>query len=422
MIIGWRRLAAVLVAGAALAGCEKKTPAVGTYDGGKAAGGNPALAAKFIADGEAALRSGDTEAAVRNFHHATDADPRSFSAWYRLQEALHIAGNDADCRQEFARRLAAAPEDPLWLTLNAVTDPGGREARLREAIKKAPEFAWAHFVLSETLVMLKRYDDAVVSADRALQLDPKNGVFRLRKADSLMWAGKLDDALAEADKAKEALPGDERVPIVRAQILMVLDRVDEAIAAMQEAGRLAPAAKGTQALLRDWRTKAASTALKEYDDAFKAGRLGSAADAAQKAAGYLDAILTDTPDDIFALRNLPQAETAAAAAHLQRAVDALRDGKEDDAAGFAERAKPWLEKAKGRKLDEGGRQFVAQGWMRLGLVDLSLGEKESGRGSAGAKDRFKAALEAFQSCLRIDPENKSAPGLAEEAKKAMEKK
>lgn len=419
----WKRLAAAVLAGVALAGCEKKTSVPGPSGGGKVATGNPAIAAKFLADGEEALRKGDGQAAIEDFHAAIQSDPTSFPAWYRFQEAMRIGHREKEIREELARRLADSPDDPLWLTLSAVTDSDHREAEehLRKAIQKAPGFPWAQFVLSEVLVTLKRYDDAVSAADRALQMEPKNCLFRLCKANALLWDEKLEDALAEVEKAKDALPGDERVPVLRAQILMVLDRVDDAILAMQEAGRLAPGAQGPRILLRDWRMQAAKSALKEYDEAFKARHLGSAADAAQKAAGYLEAVVADSADEAAAVRMLPQAEAAAAAATLQRATDALRDGKEEDACNLADRAQPWLEKARSRKLDDEAREFVALGLMKLGLTYLSIGEKMKDRGSADAKGRFKQAYEAFLACSATDPSNKSAAGLAEDAKKAMEK-
>ncbi|MEK7467421.1 MAG: tetratricopeptide repeat protein [Planctomycetota bacterium] len=403
----------------ALAACEKKTSVASHPGPGAAPPGAIADARALLASGEAALRQGDAETAVRAFRAAAEADPRSVAAWARWHEALRGLKRGDEARREFEKRLAAAPDDPVWLTLAALADRNGREDRLRSAIRNAPDFAWAHCALCETLIDLKRYDEALRAADRAILLDPKNGVFRLQKAVALMWLGQSQDALAEADRAAESLPGDERVPIVRAQILMGDDRVDEAIAEMEKAAKLAPLAQAPKDVLRDWRLSAARRSLKEFDEAFREGRFGNAADASQRAAGILELVVRESPADEVAARLLPDAETASAGALLQRASASLREGKDDEAQSFCERATPWLERAGGRKLDQGSREYLTEGWIRLGALQLSLGDRLKEKGSAKAKDRFKAALTAFESCIAADPGNKTAAAMAAEARKAL---
>lgn len=421
-----RQLAAVTVC-LALGACDQKAPvpAAGPVpaSGGNRPAGDISDPRGLMTSGDAALRAGDPVAAARDYRAAAEADPRQITAWARWHEAMRAIGKkEGDAaRAEFEKRLAAAPDDPQWLTLAALADRNGREERLRKAIQKAPDFAWAHCALCETLVDLKRYDEALRAAERALQLDPKSGVFRLQKAVALMWLGKSAEALEEADKAKEGLPGDERVPIVRAQILMGEDRVDEAIAAMEEAARLAPAADAPKAVLRDWRLLAARRFLREYDEAFEGGRAGSAADAAQRAAGLLEQVEMASPGDEIASRLLPHAETACAAALLKRAGDLLREAKDEEATSFCDRAKPWLEKAKTRKLDQGARDYLTQGWLRLGALQMSLGDRLKEKGSAKAKDRHREAQASFEACLSVDPGNKTATDMLAETRKALEK-
>ncbi len=408
----------------ALGACGKKYTSVpGPAPSGGSGGSGRGLidTADLLSSGEKLLREGDLAGAARDFRAAADADPRQVTAWARWHEALRADGKGDVAKAEFEARLKKSPEDPQWLTLAALADRNGREDRLRLAIQKAPEFAWAHCALCETLIDLKRYDEALRAAERALALDPKSGVFRLQKAVALMWLGKSAEALEEVDKAREGLPGDERVPIVRAQILMGEERVDEAIAAMEEAAKLAPAAEAPKAVLRDWRLLAARRFLKEYDEAFAGGRAGSAADAAQRAAGLLEQVLTASPGDEIATRLLPQAETACAAALLKRAGDLLREAKHDDAASFCERAQPWLEKAKTRKLDQGSRDYLMQGWLRLGALQMTLGDRLKDKGNAKAKDRYREAQASFEACLALDPGNKTATDMLAEAKKAQEK-
>ncbi|KAF0245325.1 MAG: TPR domain-containing [Planctomycetota bacterium] len=403
----------------ALAACEKKTPVSGSGSPGVAPPGAIADSRALLASGEAALRKGEVESALRDFRAAAEADPRFLPAWVRWNEAMTIAGKSAEAAQEFEKRLAKAPDDPVWLTMAALSRKEGREERLRQAILKAPDFPWAHCALCETLIELKRFDEALRAAERAIQLDPRDGVFRLQKAVALMWLGRSADALAEADRAGELLADDERVPVVRAQIFMRDDRIDDAIKELEKAVRIAPNARTPKAALRDWRLLAARLSLKEFEEAFRDGRFGNASDAAQRGAGLLESIDRDSPGDEVAGRLLPQAETAAAAALLQRANDSIREGLDDDAHSFCERATPWLEKARGRNLDDGAREYLTQGWIRLGALQMSLGDRLKAKGSPKAKDRFKEALAAFEACLATDPANKTAASMAEEAKKAL---
>ncbi|MCC6740411.1 MAG: tetratricopeptide repeat protein [Planctomycetia bacterium] len=416
-----RRLAAIAL-GLALAGCGRKAPPPPAGGPAPAPAPGPGIdTTALLKSGEDALRRGDPAAAARDFRAAADASPRDVGAWARWHEAMRADRKGDEAKSEFEKRLAAAPEDPQWLTLAALADRNGREDRLRKAIQKAPEFAWAHCALCETLVELKRYDEALRAADRALQLDPASGIFRLQKAVALMWLGKSAEALEEAGKAGAALPGDERVPIVRAQILMGEDRVDEAIASMEEAAKLAPAADAPKAVLRDWRLMAARRFLREFDEAFAGGRAGSAADAAQRAAALLEQVEAASPGDPDAARLLPQVETASAAALLKRAGDALKEGNDADASSFCERAQPWLAKAAGRALNESAREYLTQGWLRLGTLQLSLGDRLKDRGSPKAADRYREALASFEACLKADPANRTAPAMVAEAKKALEK-
>ena len=246
----------------ALAACDKKISVTARPLPVGAPPGAISDVRALFDSGESSLRQGDAEAAIRSFRAAAEADPRFLPAWARWHEALRGLKRGDEARTEFEKRLSAAPDDPVWLTLAALADRNGREDRLRAAIQKAPDFAWAHCALCETLIDLKRFDEALRAADRAILLDPQSGVFRLQKSVALMWLGRSQEALDEADRAKATLPGDERVAIVRAQILMGDERVDEAIAEMEAAVKLAPAAQAPKSVLRDWRLSAARRSLK----------------------------------------------------------------------------------------------------------------------------------------------------------------
>lgn len=410
-----RRLVLAAAFAAALAACDgKKPPPPPTGGGGPTADPKALLKA-----GEDAMRHGDGDAALSSIRAALQADPRYFQAWKRYYELMQDAGKGEDVKAEFEQRLAQSPDDALWLTLAALANSRNREERLRAATTKSPEFVWGHVVFCEALLAAKKPDEAMREAEKALQLAPNEGAVRLRKAMVLYYSGKSTEALAEVDKAKDLMPGDEIVPVLRAQILMDDDRLEEAIVELEKAAQIAPKAQALRETLRKLRLTTAQRALRDFGDAMDANRYGSAVDAAQRASGVLEAQVKETPDDPLVTSKLPIALGGVASALVKRAGESLRNGKEDEATDFAGQAKPWLEKAMSGKLDGDSVEYVAQAWLRLGVLQLSLAEKLKDRGAeAKAKQRFKEAQASFEACLKVDPKSRSAAQFAAEAKKA----
>lgn len=377
-------------------------------------------ALRAFQEAEKAIRTGKTSQAAQFYREAVDADPAFFLAWARWHELSHATGNGDAARTEFQRRLSAAPEDPLWLTLNAIADPAGREERIRKAIALAPGFAWAHYALAETLVEAKRADEALRAAERALQIDPGNGLFHLQRASALLWADRPRDAREETRRAKELLPEDERPFVIEAQALLDENNLDGAIGQLEEAVRLAPAAASPRAVLCDLRVKRGTAHLAEFQRHFSERHFGAAQRAAEEGAGLLEAAVRENPEHPGAKKYLPMAEGAAAAAALGRAGAASEARETADLIAACTEAAGWLAKAASRLPSGESADYVADGFLKLGGLRMTAAQAQRTAGGPEAgRAQDLAALAAFESCLVLRPGSTTAARMAEELRQAL---
>jgi tetratricopeptide (TPR) repeat protein len=416
-----RRSAWVVAIWMSVAACGRKpAPAPAPLPGGGGAGSRScADAAALLAEAEAAMRRGDGDAAFATLREALAADPRLAPAWMRYHELMAADGRGAEVRTEFASRLASSPEDPLWLALCAVTDAEDRSARLEKAARLGPELAWVHYIRSEVHMEARRFEEAFRAADRALQLEPQNAMFRAHRALSLELVGRSDEAAEEGKKARDSAPGDERVRLRYAQVLEMQDRTEEAIEELAEAARIAPRATGPRKFLADLRERRARSLMSDFASLMDSGHFGAAAKAAEESAAQHEQALKDDPGNEAARKYLPAAETAAAAAWLKRAGVDVREENLKPAAEACDMARTWLRKAGKRDLSAEARRYLAEIWLGLGAIRLGLGEGMAKKGIVEAREQYQAALDGFEACLEFDPECRTAVQMADEARKKL---
>ena len=73
-----------------------------------------------------------------------------------------------------------------------------------------------------------KHEDAIVCFDKAIEIDPKDGVIWNNKADTLMlMPGRLDDALQIINKAVELSPNDHITHETKGQILEKMGNKEE---------------------------------------------------------------------------------------------------------------------------------------------------------------------------------------------------
>jgi TolB-like protein/DNA-binding winged helix-turn-helix (wHTH) protein/Flp pilus assembly protein TadD len=115
-------------------------------------------------------------------------------------------------------------------------DVAGAEDDIRHAIALNASDALAHRYLSTVLVVTGRPEEAVVSARRALQLDPLSPASGTTVAYRLYYAGHYAEALREFDRALEGSPDYASAWIGKAQTYRALGQSEPARQAVREAG------------------------------------------------------------------------------------------------------------------------------------------------------------------------------------------
>lgn len=207
-----------------------------------------------------ALRLQGTETSLRRaaeyFERAIELDPSYAPAHAGLADVFHLLGGpgwEMDRPRELLLKAQASARrsielDPrlphgyavrgltrLWLDGDVV----GAEADIRRAISINGSFALAHQYLSTVLVVSGRRDEAILSARRALQLDPLAPSSGTTYAYRLYYGDRLQEALVEFDRALEGAPDYVSAWLGKAQTLRALGRVRESRQALDDAARRA---------------------------------------------------------------------------------------------------------------------------------------------------------------------------------------
>lgn len=99
---------------------------------------------------------------------------------------------------------------------------------LRRALAAGDDQARTHATLARQLVTIGRPDEALLSADRAIELDPTDTASRLVRARSLDVLGRLDDSLETVEAILASAPDNADAAVLRARLLRRRGDLDEA--------------------------------------------------------------------------------------------------------------------------------------------------------------------------------------------------
>jgi tetratricopeptide (TPR) repeat protein len=212
----WRRRAAQLAAGAALAGCL-----VGSW-----------------------FQLGHWRNSTTLFQHALSVTRDNYIAQTSLGHALMTGGKPEAARPLFEEVLSLRPDHVMARHNLAVclAEQGQLEAALAQCdrlLETAPDYVAAHHLAGVCLARLGRANEAVARFQRVLQLAPDHGPARSQLA--LLLADQGDDRAA-AEALAAALRSQES-PELRHRLgncLLRLGRVEDAIAELRAAIRLDP--------------------------------------------------------------------------------------------------------------------------------------------------------------------------------------
>jgi TolB-like protein/Tfp pilus assembly protein PilF len=85
-------------------------------------------------------------------------------------------------------------------------DWSGAEQACKRAIELNPNFAWAHSVWSDLLVIMGRHEEAMAEAQLGVELDPLSALLNVKLGHKLYWRCDYDRALEQLQKALELDP------------------------------------------------------------------------------------------------------------------------------------------------------------------------------------------------------------------------
>ncbi|MCK6481798.1 MAG: tetratricopeptide repeat protein [Planctomycetes bacterium] len=154
-------------------------------------------------------------------------------------------GRFALAEKELLEDLADDPEDRDALALLALarSNLGRRDDALgaaRAAVRAAPDWDWAHYVLASVLYDRDEYAEAEEAVGEAVRLDPEYADYRRLQAAILVESGEPAKGLAAARVGMELDPESARLRAIEGLALHHLNRPEEAAHSFREALALDP--------------------------------------------------------------------------------------------------------------------------------------------------------------------------------------
>jgi Flp pilus assembly protein TadD len=157
-------------------------------------------AAESIAQGDAALNSGDSSKAISLYKEALEQQPANPNYHFKMAIALDHASDSAGARQELEKAIGLNPSLPgphnaLGSLLSRSGDPEGAVNQYRAAVTAAPGWPEAWISLAAELAVTRQFSQARQAVAKALELEPQN-----------QEARELQDQLARDPAAQKDHP------------------------------------------------------------------------------------------------------------------------------------------------------------------------------------------------------------------------
>jgi tetratricopeptide (TPR) repeat protein len=226
----------------------KKKEAVDTAQ--RAVERNPKLVQAHMNLANALRDTGETEAAIAAYRKAIELDPKYVIAHYNLANALRDQGelDEAELSYREAVRLDGNHHGAAIDALTQLLLSRGKVKEAidtaRRAVERNPKLAQAHINLANALRVTGQTDEAVATYRKVIELNPKDAAAHARFADVMYRQKKLDDAITAYREAVRLAPGNFPYRDWLGHVLKEAGRIDEAIDAYREAHRLKPADAG----------------------------------------------------------------------------------------------------------------------------------------------------------------------------------
>ncbi len=181
---------------------------------------------------QAQWTAGDSDAAITTLRERTTAEPRDAAAWRLLADVLETTGDAKASDSAHLSAIEAGVNDPLLakaaLALRA-EQMAIAEALLRERLKAQPTDVAAIRMFAEVAARLGRFEAAANLLVRCLELSPGFHEARRAYAQVLVRHERPAEALIEADRLIELDARNPNYIILKASILVRLGQQAAAI-------------------------------------------------------------------------------------------------------------------------------------------------------------------------------------------------
>lgn len=181
--------------------------------------------------------AGQGEAALRALREAVRLEPNLTDAWRALADHLRASGDHAGADAAAARQIQAATRDPRLLqAAQALVENRVpvAEALLRKHLFKFPTDVAAIRMLAEVAARLRRYHDASLLLERALELAPGFTAARQNYAVVLHREARPADALREVNRLLAEEPRNPSHRNLKAVVLGTIGEYAESLRLYEE--------------------------------------------------------------------------------------------------------------------------------------------------------------------------------------------
>jgi protein O-GlcNAc transferase len=205
----------------------------------------PNLAAEHLRLGALHLENNRLIEAEAEYRKATEIDPGSAEAFFKLGNVMNRRGLPADAEACYRNAIAIAPDYVKALynlgnTLKRQSRLPEAEASYRRAIEVQPDFADAHINLGVMLVEQARYTAAESCFRRALEFRPDDPVALFNLGIALEAQERFDAAEAAFLRTLAIRPDDGNAAINLGNMYKAQDRAADAVALYRRTIEFAP--------------------------------------------------------------------------------------------------------------------------------------------------------------------------------------
>lgn len=185
------------------------------------------------------VRTARPAKALTSANHALSLDPRHVDAMNARTEALRLLGRHAEALASSEESLEVLDQAEVDAARAAILldlkRPEEALAAADRALARLPDAGEIHGLRANALARLHRSEDAIAAYDRALELAPDNADLLCNRAMACAEMGHLDEALAHAAAAQRLRPDFAPAYLAEAMALRGLERFADAVTACDAA-------------------------------------------------------------------------------------------------------------------------------------------------------------------------------------------